>query len=88
MHAQLAARHRAEETQEAFRDILSWSKKQKDKDRALAKAAASRRSLGLAGIDDLIPRSVGNYQKVCKRICKIPGWCKLANHTKAAFAHP
>lgn len=88
MHAQLAARHRAEETQEAFRDILSWSKKQKDKDRALAKAAASRRSVGLAGNDNLDTRSVKNDQKVLEGMCKIPGWCKLANYTKAAVAHP
>ena len=56
MHAQPAARHTAEETQEAFKDILAWSKKQQKKDRALAKAAALRQSSSVNGAKDRTER--------------------------------
>lgn len=35
MQAQIAARHSAEEAQQVYRDILAWTRKQKEKDRAL-----------------------------------------------------
>lgn len=38
MQAQLAARHNAEEFQEAYKDILRWSRKQKHIDCALSKS--------------------------------------------------
>ena len=69
MHAQLAARHSAEESQEAFKDILAWSKKQKIKDRALAKAAASRLLSGVIDIDDPPRRSLASFNS-CVKPCK------------------
>ena len=99
MHAQLAARHQAEESQEAVKDILNWSRKQKEKDRAISRAAASGKNTRSVRPSHLWRSCVGGRNDTCmfyrrsiftKAIaCKISGilaWTTIwADESKQTF---